>query len=352
VPSRPPLSSRPPPSSTRAKRDGALVRLEGTGLIVPPSCACCGETAASTDLVRSAGTELFVGYCEDCAGHLGAERTRKLAGGVASALLGVALALSLPLSARPLSAPSLAVLAFLGALVPVVAVALWPRVPARGHATVGPSVRFRRKGELVAANDRWARELARANEVKHERTSYDEHRVSVAMLPALVVAPLLALAMRELTSPIVRVVNLTSEPFTVHVDGRHLARVEPTSLESPSAGTVLRVPSGARELSARAPDGRVLEEARVTVVAGRPHLFAPASAGFCFWIETRTYGRGDGDSEEAVKRERLDGPPSFWALPANLGGFFLPAPAAGSAESRLTGGTVTVLRQGPCDGEL
>jgi hypothetical protein len=318
---------------------------------VPPSCACCGETAASTEPVRAAGTELFVGYCEDCAGHLGTERTRKLAGGIASGLLGVALALSLPLSSRPLPAPVLAALAFVGALLPIVAVALWPRVPGRGHATVGPSVRFRRKGELVAANDRWARELARANDVKRERTSFDEHRISVAMLPALVVAPLLALGMRELTSPVVRVVNLTSEALTVHLDGRPLARVEPTSLESPSAGTELRVPSGPHQLMARAQDGRVLEQAHVTVVAGRPHLFAPASSGFCFWLETRTYGRGEGSAEETMKREPLDGPPSFWALPANLGGFFLPAPAVGSAESRLTGGAVTVLRQGPCDAE-
>jgi hypothetical protein len=319
---------------------------------VPPTCACCGETAAATDPVRAAGTELFVGYCEECAGHLGAERTRKLAGGVASALLGVALALSLPLSPRPLPALSLAALAFAGALLPIVAVALWPRVPGRGHTTVGPSVRFRRKGELVAASDRWARELARANDVKFERTSFDEHRISLAMLPALVVAPLLALGMRELTSPIVRVVNLTSEALTVHVDGRELGRVEPTSLESPSAGRELRVPSGPHQLVARGPDGSVLEQAHVTVLAGRPHLFAPASSGFCFWLETRTYGRGEDGVEEAMKRERLDGPPSFWALPANLGGFFLPPPAVGSAESRLTGGAVTVLRQGPCDGEL
>jgi hypothetical protein len=139
--------------------------------------------------------------------------------------------------------------------------------------------------------------------------------------------------------------------LTVDVDGRRVARVEPTSLESPSAGTELRVPSGPHELTARAPDGRVLEQALVTVVAGRPHLFAPASLGFCFWLETRSYGRGEREADERVTRESLDGPPSFWTLPANLGGFFLPAPAVGGGESRLTGGTVTVLRQGPCEGD-
>lgn len=349
--SRPPASSSRPPASSRARRAGAILRLEGAGIIVPPSCACCGETASSTEPVRAGGTELFVGYCEECARHLGVERTRKLAGGVASALLGLALALSLPLSAHPLPAPVLAALALVGALLPLLAVAAWPRVPGRGHATVGPAVRFRRAGQLVAANDRWALELARANDAKRDRTSFSEHRVSVAMLPALVVAPLLALGVRELASPVVRIVNLTTEALSVEVDGRHAARVEPTSLESPSAGTEVRVPSGPHELTARAPDGRVLEQASVIVVAGRPHLFAPASQGFCFWLETRSYGRGSSNGEP-VKREPLEGPPSFWPLPPNLGGFFLPAPAVGSAESRLTGGDVTVLRQGPCDAEL
>jgi hypothetical protein len=335
----------------RAKRAGALLYLKGPGIIVPPSCACCGETASATEPVRAGGSELFIGYCEECAGHLGVERTRKLAGGIASGLLGVALALALPLSPRPLSARELAALVVLGALLPLLAVALWPRVPGRGHATVGPAVRFRRPGELVAANDRWALELARENDVKRERTIFSEHRLSVTMLPALVVAPLLALGVRELASPVVRIVNLTSEVLTVAVDGRPVARVEPTSLESPSAGTEVRVSSGPHALAARAPNGRLLEEAQVTVLAGRPHLFAPASTGFCFWLETRSYGRGERGNAAELKRELLEGPPSFWALPADLGGFFLPAPAVGSAESRLTGGVVTVLRQGPCDGE-
>jgi hypothetical protein len=346
-PSRPPGSSRPP-RTARAKRTGALLRLTGTAIIVPPTCACCGEPAGSTEPIRAGSSELFVGYCEECARHLGTERTRKLAGGIASGLLGIALAAALPLSPYPSSALTLALLALGGALLPILAVALWPRVPAQGHLTVGPAVRFRRAGELVAASDRWALELARANDLKRERTSFEERRISASMLPALVIAPLLALGVRELASPVVRIVNLTSEVMIVILDGRTVARVEPTSLESPTAGTELRVASGPHEISALSLDGRVLERASVTVAAGRPHLFAPASAGFCFWLETQTYGRND-RGEEALKREPLDGPPSFWALPGNLGGFFLPAPAVGSAERRLTGGAVTVLRQGPCE---
>ena len=105
------------------------------------------------------------------------------------------------------------------------------------------------------------------------------------------------------------------------------------------------MPAGLHTLVARDPEGREIERERVEVRAGRPHLFAPASAGHCFWLETREYGR---DAVTEVAREPLEGPPYFWALPQNLGGWFLPAPEATKSEARLTGGAVTVLRQGPC----
>ncbi|HEX6272717.1 MAG TPA: hypothetical protein VFZ53_06755, partial [Polyangiaceae bacterium] len=85
---------------------------------------------------------------------------------------------------------------------------------------------------------------------------------------------------------------------------------------------------------------------RVTVAAGREHLFAPASEGFCFWLESTGYGRS---GERRAEREPLEGPPHFWALPNELGGWFAAAPEAAVAETRWTGGTVTVLRQAPCD---
>lgn len=323
------------------------MRLAGPGLIVPPSCACCGEPAAGSDVVGSpGGTELFVGYCDDCLGHAGAERSKKLAGGVASLLLGLSLALALPLSTEPLPLPLASALSLAGAVVPLALLAFLPRTPGRGHSAVGPAVRFVGEGELLCANDRWAVELARQNGAVREPVPFHERRMSLVFLFPVLLAPALAFVVEHVASPILRVVNVSGEPISVEVDGRSAVKVESTSLESSSAGVELRVASGRHELVARGARGNVVERASVAVVAGRPHLFAPASAGHCFWLETRGYGRGDPGE---TTREPLVGPPYFWSLPAKLGGWFHPVPDAALAGDRLTGGSVTVLRQGPCD---
>lgn len=323
------------------------MRLAGPGLIVPPNCACCGEPAAGSDAVRSpGGTELFVGYCDECLRHAGAEGAKSLAGGMASLLLGLSLALALPLAPDPLPTALASAVAFAGALIPLALIAFLPRVPGRGHAAVGPAVRFVGEGELICANDRWGVELARQNGAAREAVLFRERRLSFLLLVPAVLAPALSFVVEHLASPVLRVVNVSGEPLSLEVDGRARARVESTSLESSSAGVELRVATGRHELVARGARGNVVERASVAVVAGRPHLFAPASAGHCFWLETRGYGRGDPGE---TTRERLVGPPHFWPLPAKLGGWFQPVPDAALADDRLTGGRVTVLRQGPCD---
>ena len=331
-----------------ARRAGALVRLAGSGLIVPPSCACCGEPAARSEPVRSPGRryELIVGYCEDCSGHVGGERARKLAGGMGSMLLGLGLAFALPLSPKPLPPVALAALTLLGALVPIGVVALWPRRPGRGHAAEGPAVRAVSEDQLLAANDRWAAEFARSNDLQRERATFRESRISLGMLPGPVLAPLLAVLAFGTTSPVVRVLNLSDERLRIEVDGTHVGDVDPSSVESPAAGVELRISVGRHELVARGPAGQVIERTPVTIQSGRTHLFAPASTGYCFWLETSGYGR---TQAPAITREPLEGTSRFWSLPENLGGWFLPAPAAALAEARLTGGVVTVLRQAPCE---
>jgi hypothetical protein len=92
-----------------------------------------------------------------------------------------------------------------------------------------------------------------------------------------------------------------------------------------------------------------VERAVVRVQGGHAHLFAPGSEGYCFWLESADYGRG---RSSEPRREPLEGPPHFWALPTDLGGWFRPVPEQARAEARLTGGTVTVLRQAPCGAEL
>jgi len=313
---------------------------------MPSTCACCGEPAAQGSLARArAGSGLIVGYCDDCAAHLGRDATRRLAGVVASSLLGGGLALALPFSDRP---PSIVVLAFVvlvAALVPVAVVALWPRRPAPGHCAEGPAVRFLADGEVLCASDRYATELCRANGGKQRLARFRERRTSVWLFVPSPLCVALGVATLVVSSPLLRVVNLGPERITVEVDGRRVVAVDPTSVENASAGEEVRITAGEHELVARTPSGRVVEQARVRVEAGHPHLFAPGSEGNCFWLESAEYGRGRANEPE---REPLEGETHFWVLPSDLGGFFRPVPEQAQAESRLTGGVVTVLRQAPC----
>jgi hypothetical protein len=207
-------------------------------------------------------------------------------------------------------------------------------------------VRFVSNRALLCAEERWAAELARLNGATRRLSPWRERRFSIALLAGPLLAPLLALVVANATSPIVRVVNVTGDQLVVGVDGIERANLAPTSVESPSAGTELRVSIGEHELVARTLDGRVLERARVRVESGRVHLFAPAREGTCFWIESTGYGR---TGERRSEREPLEGPANFWVLPDDLGGFFVAPPESALAEARWTGGTVRVLRQAPCE---
>jgi hypothetical protein len=333
---------------SRAKRSGSLVGIEPAGVLVPPICACCGAEAARSDVAKlGAGSkEIIIGYCDDCRKHQGAERARRLAGGLASGLMGLSLVLALPLVSPPLPALAFVGLVFVGALVPVLVVALWRRKLRPGHAAYGPAVRFVASGEVLCADDRFAAELARENGTTRRLSPWRESRWSPAMLAGPLLAPLFGLGLQNAAAPLVRVINLTGDELVVEVDGVRRARLAPTSVESPTAGAELRIAAGEHELIARTLDGSVLERAHAFVQSGRTHLFAPASAGHCLWLETAVYGRsGDGPAE----REPLDGPPNFWALPDDLGGWFSAPPTAAVAETRWTGGTVTVLRHAPCE---
>jgi len=313
---------------------------------VPASCACCGEPAARSSLTRGrAGSGLIVGYCDDCTAHVGRDATRALAGAVASSLLGGGLALSLPFADRPPSLVTLALFVVAAALVPVLVVVLWPRRPAPGHASDGPAARFVADGVLLCANDRYAAELARANGAKHELAKFRERRFVAWLLVPPPLCALAGVATLVVSSPLVRVVNLGTERVTVDVDGRRIVAVEPTSVENASAGAEVRITAGEHELVARTGAGREIERVHVRVEGGHPHLFAPGSDGYCFWLESAEYGRGR--ASEPV-REPLEGAVHFWVLPADLGGFFRHVPEQAHAETRLTGGTVTMLRQAPC----
>jgi hypothetical protein len=105
------------------------------------------------------------------------------------------------------------------------------------------------------------------------------------------------------------------------------------------------VPSGERALAVIGPGGRVVEEARVFVKSGARHLYAPASDGYCFWLERSFYGRSGPDVAE---RRALAGSVRFWVLPSDLDTWFSPNPEPSRADKRSSGGMLSALRQARC----
>lgn len=160
----------------------------------------------------------------------------------------------------------------------------------------------------------------------------------VAGASALTLMPLFALYRAEL-----RVLNHGEAPFVLVIDGREVARVEPSSGESALAGVALVVPAGEhdfRVLSQR--DGSELFRAREQVTGGHPHLFAPQSSSYCFSIERRGYG----DAASELQSDLLDGTNPFWVLPEGIS-WFTPNPEPGLLST--SGGTLSCLRQKRCD---
>jgi hypothetical protein len=167
------------------------------------------------------------------------------------------------------------------------------------------------------------------------------------LTPAAAVAVLAALALAPLFNVYrgrVRVLNHGDEPFVLYVDSRRVARVEPSSGESPLSGVELEVPAGDRSFRVQgdgASGATELFRARLRVEGGSPHLFAPLSSGYCFTIESRGYG----DAREDVQIRPLEGDIPFWVLPDGIA-WFVPNPEPGPLET--SGGTLSCLRQKRC----
>lgn len=321
------------------------VRFGNDTTLVPPECACCREPSARADKLTAQGREFFVGYCDACLRHQGARRTERLAVLVASGVLGATLATALPLVPRFGSPWLCFVLVTLGVLAPVVAGALRRRTPSPGHAAVGPALRAR-GAEVECANPEFGQAFAALNAASVTPVPYREPRVHSGFWIHLLWAPLLAWFVHDRTRPVVRVVNLTGDPISVDVDGERVLAVAPTSVESPSAGAEMRVAAGRRSFVVRRENGEPFAKDELEVALGRVHLFAPGSEGYCFWLEESALGQ---QGAGVTSRTPLGGPPFFWVLPEDIGGFFAPAPASMLAEGALSGGVITVLRQAPCE---
>jgi hypothetical protein len=315
--------------------------------VVPAECACCGGVALRTHPVSDGAEQhLLIGYCDECATHLARSATRRYASLFGGALLAACLAAGLPvaLPAWPLAVD--AALSAFGALAVPLLARILERAP-EGHAAAGPSVFFRKPGELWARQRDWVERFGEALglEAGAQPVSTRATR-SFASLPLAAIAALLAVVLHRFHHPPLRVLNLGGGTLVLTVDGRFAGRVEPTSGESSRAGIEVRVPSGRRLLEARDTSGNLLASASVRIFSGRHHLYAPASPETCFWLESRSYGKGRSvGAEETITR--LEGEDRFWVLPENLRGWFSPNPRDSSG-ANLTGGTSVALRQAPC----
>jgi hypothetical protein len=168
-------------------------------------------------------------------------------------------------------------------------------------------------------------------------------RLGWAALGVVLATSLALLPLWDLYRGRVRVLNHGDEPFALWVDGRRLARVEPSSGESAIAGVELVLPAGPRELRVTSElDGRELSRLRARVSGGSQHLFAPLSAQYCFAIERRGYGDA---KDEPLSSEPLEGSDPFWVLPDGIA-WFTPNPEPGPLQT--SGGTLSCLRQRRC----
>jgi hypothetical protein len=328
------------------RSETSVLAVDPVGLTVPPQCACCGAVAGASRVETrpDGGASLLVPYCAACHRHAAAAATRKLAATLASCLLAGTLAPALPVLLPTVSLALLAALGLALVLLPVTVGAWWGRRPGAGHTANGPALWWLETGELSCTNPAWAAELARRAGTAVRRRHARERMLSAWMASGPILLLVLLPFFHWLLRPAVRVMNLTEASLTVLVDGRPVARIEPTSAESPAAGAELHLLAGARHLVAHSDDGQVVDDVRVVVRAGREHLYAPGSPGSCFWLETVGYGA---QAEDGPVREPLAGATRFWTLP-DIDAWFAPNPPPARGDRRSTGGTRVALRQARC----
>lgn len=337
------LPSIKPEQCLRALRRPIAYRLHPlhTPSFANPYCVCCGIPTSGT-LQGLFGSP----HCEECFAHAERASTRRLAVTLASCIVGGAVALALPLLSPSAGWVQVGLLSLAAALAPLLVDLLWFARVKSPHTTADHAVWRAGPDVLWCSRRGTARDLLRAS--AHGGTTIRATRVALRRFPwwmfsGAVLATPLALAAHTFYHPVLRVLNLSGRSLTLLVDGVPQLTLGSTSSESPLAGAQLRIAAGEHELSVHSSSGQPLAHHRVRFTGGRYHLYAPLSEQ-CFWLETTGYGR------EAPYQARRDLPrdPPFWPLPDDIDLWLTAAPTS-EGPSRLSGGQLTALRQGPCD---
>ena len=316
----------------------------------PLRCATCGASLQQpsqpgtgpherTLRVASAPSAAQPGYCSTCLADHARHGTRAQALGAAAVLGGVTTALALPLIAP--TAP-LALHLFVAA-----AVALAPLAglgSRRGSGLWGSPPRVHGLGPLGTIIER--RELAEqlALQGRASRAAWlppIAYRTAWALIPALALG-LAALAF-DWHHPRLWVINLGRERLWLAVDGTLAAAIDPAGSDPSRAALELRLPRGERTLEAFDEHHRPVASVRAFLQGGRDHVYAPASADSCFWLESTGYGR---DPTHDVRP--LATGAGFFALDTDVDSWFAASPEPPAYDRRSSGGTLTALRQSPC----
>lgn len=324
-----------------------VVPVPEVGLQLPTPCAGCMEPAAYTVALERRGRGLLVPYCSSCRAAIARGVSFRLSAVVAALVLAVTWLLVLPRLWSTLSlAPYLLVVAGVAALPAILATVVGPAARQAQGGAATPAVWWSGPGQLACVTRGWAEELAALNQSHVEDGG---RRLPPAPWLMLFAAPLLSLAVAPTAYafffPAVVVLNLSAGSAALFVDGHHLGLVESTSLESPSAGLRVRLAVGQRAIELRTlSEDRAVGAQRVQVEPGGQYLYAPASEGYCFWLEYDGYGR----EVREQRRVPLSADSEFWRLPERIDTWFASNPGS-TGDVRSSGGTMLALRHARCE---
>lgn len=309
-------------------------------IVLPRDCAGCGASTGRARRLSGPTGELLVPYCAPCLSEIAWRETLGLAALVAALLLVLCFAF-----AFPLLWPSASLIAHVfSTLVIGLAPFLGVRLAALRSPGAAPSVWWLGDGSLACARSDFARAVAELNQLGVERRWAFFAGVRSGSALVLGLGACAAAGAYVLEHPKVRVLNSSGERLWLTVDGAPMGVIESSSIESPADGLELRLPRGARELALADARGKSVATARVTLSSRHEHLFAPQQEGRCFWLEITGYGK-----EHGRRVLPLESPNGFWTLKAAPDLWFAPNPQPAQPGSSWSGGTVTALRQAPCE---
>lgn len=329
------------------RRRPAVVVEPSLTVVVPRGCANCGALAAQSRRESLAGRSLLIPYCSKCWEDVARDSTRQISATVASALIVVTLLLTLPWLLLDATWLQFAALVAIGGTMPLFVAWRITRRPRDGQTCSGRAVFWQKPGRLLCFNAEWAEKLASTDEGQRPptRVQVRERALVPWMWGPLALGLLATPSLYSLNFPKLVVLNFGDTPVQLLIDERLAGHVEPTSLESRSAGTRLRVSAGEHVVVARTPEQVEVEKRTLRLDAGGLHLLALGARGYCFWLERDSYGK---QGSQPKTYQMLDQARPFWRLPERVDSWFGPN-ASPSTDDRSSGGTMVALRHAPCD---